>query len=114
MKTILLLLFILPVILFWLFPAESVFAQTESKDGFINYTVGNQWKYQSRDAGEEFTIKINECTQADTLTTCTAENFGELIVQNDSVFVTDYFSDAGASGGVGVIKYYWFYGKPCG
>ena len=47
-----------------------------------------------------------ECSETDTLTTCQVENFGDLIVQQDSVFATDFFADAGASGNVGVVKYY--------
>lgn len=73
--------------------AGNVLSQSVSADGFINYTVGNKWKYESRNSDKELTIEITECTETDTLTTCQVENFGKLIVQDDSVFVTDFFAE---------------------
>jgi|GEM_PF-3322823 len=87
-------------------PATTVFAQNISNDGFINYTEGNQWKYVSQQTGEEFTKKIIECTQEDTHTTCMVENFGELIIQEDSVFVTDFFADFFPDLYPGILKFY--------
>lgn len=71
----------------------SIFCQSVSPDGFINYTEGNRWRYESRTTNNELTIEIKECTETDTLTTCKVKNFGELTVHRDSVFITDFFSD---------------------
>ena len=80
-------------ILLNLFLIVNVFSQSVSIDGFINYTEGNKWMYESRNSDKELIIEIMECTETDTLTTCQVENFGDLIVQDDSVFITDFFSD---------------------
>jgi hypothetical protein len=76
-------------ILLNLFLIVNVFSQSVSIDGFINYTEGNKWTYESRNSDKELIIEIMECTETDTLTTCQVENFGDLIVQQDSVFSTD-------------------------
>jgi len=98
--------FVLLLLFLGCLPATTVFAQNISNDGFINYTEGNQWKYVSQHTGEEFTKKIIECTQEDTLTTCMVENFGELIIQEDSVFVTDFFADFFPDLYPGILKFY--------
>ncbi|WP_340103724.1 T9SS type A sorting domain-containing protein [Rhodohalobacter sp. 8-1] len=94
------------LIVLTLFLIVNVFSQSVSTDGFINYSEGNKWMYESRNSDKELIIEIKDCTETDTLNTCQVENFGDLIVQEDSVFATDFFADAGASGNVGVIKYY--------
>lgn len=49
-------------------PVQNAFSQSVSKDGYINYTVGNKWKYESRYyPGIELTIEIKECTETDSL-----------------------------------------------
>lgn len=90
-------------------PVQNAFSQSVSKDGYINYTVGNKWKYESRYSDKELTIEIKECTETDTLTTCQVENFGELIVQKDSVFITDFFDNLWPDRNIGVIKFYMVY-----
>lgn len=74
--------------------------------GSSNYTEGNKWKYESRNSDKELIIEIKECTEMDTLTTCQIENFGELIVQKDSVFITDFFSKEEAYEDLGYVKFY--------
>lgn len=94
-------------ILLNLFLIVNVFSQSVSIDGFINYTEGNKWKYESRISDRELIIEITECSEKDTLTTCQVENFGELIVQEDSVFITDFFSDLFSPElSPAVLKYY--------
>ena len=81
------------LIVLTLFLIVNVFSQAVSTDGFINYTEGNKWTYESRNSDKELIIEIKDCTETDTLTTCQVENFGEQIIHKDSVFITDFFSD---------------------
>jgi len=75
-----------------LLKVDLAFSQSISKDGFFNYSIGNQWKYVSPNSGNELQIEITSCSEGDTLTTCIVENFGELIIEADSVFITDFFA----------------------